>query len=141
MMPETVTGDAFDPVARNGGFGDLAGNGQPETGIAEGIGTSKHGEVAVAGSDWLSEDASEGVPASQPGAARKARAIDHGSGRQPGAALGATRTQNPAAALGGHAGAKPMGALAVNDAGLESTLHGDSLEQGSAERKRGVVFK
>jgi len=49
------------------------------------------------------------------------------SGRQSGAALGAARLQNQAATFGGHTGAKAMGTLAMDDAGLESPLHGDSL--------------
>jgi hypothetical protein len=36
--------------------------------------------------------------------------------------------QNAAATLGGHAGAKAVGALSVNDAGLESPLHDNSLK-------------
>jgi len=45
------------------------------------------------------------------------------SGRQPDAALGATRLDDQAATSGSHAGAKPVGALAVDVAGLESPLH------------------
>ena len=78
MMPKTFTSDPLDSVARHGGFGNLAGNGQTESGVAESVGTSKHGEMAVAGFDRLGEDTGKGVPASQPGAARKARAIGHG---------------------------------------------------------------
>jgi hypothetical protein len=49
------------------------------------------------------------------------------SGRQADAALGAAGIQNETATPGGHAGTKAMRALAVNDTGLESPLHGDSL--------------
>jgi hypothetical protein len=49
-----------------------------------------------------------------------------GSGRQSGATLGAARVQHPAATLGGHAGTKPMSALAVQITGLESLLHDGS---------------
>ncbi len=78
MMPETFARDPLEPVARHGGFGDLAGNSQTEAGIAECVGAGEHGEMAVAGFDRLGEDAGEGVPAGQPGATREARAIGHG---------------------------------------------------------------
>jgi hypothetical protein len=51
------------------------------------------------------------------------------SGRETGTALGAARLQNPAAAGRGHPGAKTVGAFAMNDAGLESPLHNDSLKR------------
>ena len=78
MVSEAVAGDPLEPVARHGGFGDLAGNGQTETRMVECVGTGEHGEIAVAGFDRLSENMGEGVPAGQPGAAREARAIGHG---------------------------------------------------------------
>ena len=77
-VSEAVAGDPLEPVARHGGFGDLAGNGQTEAGITEGIGSSEYGEMAVAGFDRLGENVSESVSAGQPGAAREARAIGHG---------------------------------------------------------------
>jgi hypothetical protein len=51
------------------------------------------------------------------------------SGGETGTAFGAARLQNPAAASGGHTGAKTVGTFAMNDAGLESPLHDDSLRR------------
>jgi len=53
-----------------------------------------------------------------------------------GTAFGAARLQNPAAAGGGHASAKTVGTLAMNDAGLESPLHDDSLRDRSRQSLR-----
>jgi len=50
------------------------------------------------------------------------------SGREAGTALGAARLQNSTSPGRGHSGAKTVGALAMNDAGLESPLHNDSLK-------------
>jgi hypothetical protein len=87
---------------------------------------------------WANTPA-KACPAGQPGAARKTRAAGHAaSGRQPGATLGAARLDNEATTLGGHAGAKTVGALAVNDTGLERPLHGDSLKR--CEMKQVAVF-
>ena len=78
MAPEAFAHDSFEAVARYGGLGDLAGNGQAQAGIGQLAGSGQHGKIAVAGFDWLGENTGEGVPASQPGATRKARAAGRG---------------------------------------------------------------
>jgi hypothetical protein len=52
---------------------------------------------------------------------------DSGSGSQPGTALRSPTRENLAAALGGHSGAKTMGALSAQVAGLECALHRSDL--------------
>jgi len=77
MATEAFAYHSLDPVARHSGFGDLAGNSQAQAGISKKVGAGEYGEMAVAGFDRLGEHVRKGVPASQPGAARKTGAAGH----------------------------------------------------------------
>jgi len=128
MLAKAFAHHPLDPVADDGRPGHFAGNSQAEAGMRQSVGASQHGEVAVTGFDRLGEYAGEGVAAGQPDTARKRRAAGHGSGREPDTALGAAGIEYPPTPFGRHAGAKAVSAFAVNDAGLECALHGDSLK-------------
>lgn len=78
VAPEAFAHDPLDPVARHGGLGDLAGDGQAQAGVSQIVGSGQHGEAAIAGFDWLGEDGGESVSASQPGATREARGAGQG---------------------------------------------------------------
>ena len=87
IRAKTFAYHSLNPVARHGQFGNLAGNGQTQAGISQRVRSGQNGEMAVAGPYRLGEDIGKGVPASQPGAARKASAADHAvkepAGRDP----------------------------------------------------------
>jgi len=135
ILAKTLSRHSLDPVTDDGRPGNFAGNSQAEAGMRQSVGASQHGEIAVAGFDRLGEHVGEGIAARQPDAARKRRAAGHGLGRKPGATLGAAGLDHPTATFGSHPGAKPVSALAVNDAGLKCALHGDSLGRVQKRRK------
>lgn len=126
VVAEALAGDALDAVSVHGATGGLFRNCQPEARVVGTVGRGQHGEARVAGTLRPLEDPLELRLARQPCAASKTRATRRGiqrSGGQPSASLGATSLEHQPPALGLHARPETVGALALEDAGLKSSLH------------------
>ena len=123
MMAKAFANHPFNPVADHGGFGCLAGNGQTEAGKPQRIGPGKHCEIKIYGLYRPRKNILKVSFADQPGAPLKARRVHNGLRGQTSTALGTTGLDHSPTALGSHPGAKPMGALTMDDARLKSPLH------------------
>jgi len=126
VMAEALAGDPLDAVADHCATGGPFRNCQPKARVFGTVGRGKHGEATVAGTLRPLEDPLELRLARQPCAPWKAPATGRGiqrSGGQSSASLGAASLDHQAPALGLHACAKAVGALALDDAGLKSSLH------------------
>jgi len=129
-LAEDVARDTFDAVALHGEPHVLLGDHQAEPMAITAIRGRQEQEVPVAGFCLhVVEDAPVVLRIKQ--ASRFAEAIldahsascPRRSGRKNLAAPGATAIEDLAAAAGSHAGPKAVGALALDHAGLECSLH------------------
>lgn len=126
MAPEGFPDCPLDamPVHRTSHM--LFRDGQAKAGLLPVVGPMQHGETAVPVPSRLGEHSPvvgrRGQPAT-PIEVLMSQGVRPESGRQAGAAARTARVDDLAAALGGHAGAEPVGTCALQTAGLEGAFH------------------
>ena len=136
LVPKVLANQPFQAVPVDGAFRVLLGDGQTQAraigGALVGSRSSQQREGMVGDPPGLLEDAAKLAGFGQSRGARKGLRprSEQGLGGEALAALGAAGSQNLAATEGAHAGTEAVGAFALQNAGLKSTLHGFSPKVG-----------
>lgn len=129
MAAEALPHHALDPIALDRVTDVFLGHRGAETGVMPVVGCREHSDVPITRLDLAASEYAPvtlGFQQAYRSRVTRARATqgNSGSGRQSCTPLRAPRFDDLPAVLGTHARAKPMGALALQIAGLECSLHG-----------------
>lgn len=143
VLAERLARDPLNAIPVDRSMSHSLTDGQAQARPATLIGRSENGEVRVGDPLSAREHAAERAAVEQPRFPREGLAKCHVAlDAQASSPLGATRLDHLTAFLGGHTGAEPVCALALDDARLISALHGDtrgSLRNGLAADQAGEV--